>query len=84
MDVFDADSGSTYVLVDVVDMRTDQVVASLSRFIAANSPTDWQSLTFEVGVPDFESPKSYYVRMGSSNVGSLNPTMIINRVRGFG
>ena len=79
-----ADSGSTYVLVDVVDMGTNQVVASLSRFIAANQPTDWNTLTFEVGVPDFESPKSYYIRMGSSNVGSLNPTMTINRVRGFG
>ena len=79
-----ADRGSTYVLVDVVDMGTNQVVASLSRFITANQPTDWNTLTFEVGVPDFESPKSYYIRMGSSNVGSLNPTMTINRVRGFG
>ena len=53
-----ADSGSTYVLVDVVDMDTNQVVASLSRFISANQPTDWNALTFEVGVPDFETPKS--------------------------
>ena len=79
-----ADSGSTYVLVDVVDMETNEVVASISRFIQANKPTEWNAITFETGVPDFVTPKTYYIRMGSSNVGSLNPTMVVNRVRGFG
>lgn len=79
-----ADSGSTYVLVDVVDMETNEVVASISRFIRANEPTEWNAITFETGVPDFVTPKTYYIRMGSSNVGSLNPTMVVNRVRGFG
>ena len=79
-----ADSDSTYVLVDVVDMETNEVVASISRFIQANKPTEWNAITFETGVPDFVTPKTYYIRMGSSNVGSLNPTMVVNRVRGFG
>ena len=77
-------TGSTYAKVDVVDMNTNQVVASVTRFVGANDPTVWENITFELGVPDFKSLQAYQIRFGSSNAISRSLGLVINRVKGHG
>ena len=74
-------SGSNYVIVEVYDINTSDIVASARIFKRASDPTTWETLTFEIGVPDFETRKAYGIRLG----GSLNyngaVTMLPNRAR---
>jgi len=79
-------SGSNRVLVEIVNISTGEVVASLSVFLLANAPVSWHSMTFETGVPDFVSSEAYYIRLGSTITSSGNSSvyMIINRVSQHG
>lgn len=77
-------TGSTYAIVEVVDMNTNQVVASASRFVRAGDETVWLNLTFELGVPDFNSLMVYQIRFGSSSASSRSLGLVINRVKGHG
>ena len=80
------DTGSNRVLVEIVDINTFEVVASLNVLLQANAPTSWHSITFEIGVPDFISREAYYIRLGSTlpSTGSSSVYMIINRVSQHG
>lgn len=79
-------AGSNRALVEIVNINTGEVVASLNVFLQANAPTSWHSITFETGVPDFVSGEAYYIRLGSTlaSSGSSFVYMIINRVRQHG
>ena len=80
------DVGSNRALVEIVDIDTFEVVASLNVLLQANAPVSWHNITFETGVPDFVSRQAYYIRLGStlasSGVSFVN--MIINRVSQHG
>lgn len=77
-------SYSTYAKVEVVDMNSGQVVASVERFVRAGDGTVWENLTFELGVPDFETLDVYQIRFGSRNADSRSLGLVINRVKGHG
>ena len=77
-------SYSTNAIVEVVDMNTGGVVATVSRFVRAGDGTVWENLTFELGVPDFNSLMVYQIRFGSSSVSSRSLGLVINRVKGHG
>ena len=76
--------GSTYAKVEVVDMDSGRVVASINRFVAANEDTAWENLTFDLGVPDFNSLKAYQIKFGSTSATSRSLGLVINRVKGHG
>ena len=72
-------TASAYVLFEIVEIGGG-VVASSRRFVRSGE-TDWNSLTVNVGVPDYSSPKSYYLRAGLETV--YNTTylqVVVNRV----
>ena len=72
-------SASAYVLFEVVEIGGG-VVASSRKYVQSGE-TVWDNLTVKVGVPDFISPKSYYLRAGLETV--YNATylqVVINRV----
>ena len=72
-------TASAYVLFEIVEIGGG-VVASSRRFVRSGE-TDWNSLTVNVGVPDFSTPKSYYLRAGLETV--YNETylqVVVNRV----
>ena len=73
-------SASAYVLFEVVEIGGGGVVASSRKYVQSGE-TVWDNLTVKVGVPDFSSPKSYYLRAGLETV--YNATylqVVINRV----
>ena len=74
-------TGSNYVIVEVYDINTGDIVASARIFRNATDPIIWENITFEIGVPDFTTRKAYGIRLG----GSLNyngaVTMLPNRAR---
>ena len=74
-------SGSNYVIVEVYDINTSDIVASARIFKRASEPITWENITFEIGVPDYTTRKAYGIRLG----GSLNyrgaVTMLPNRAR---
>ena len=74
-------SGSNYVIIEVYDINTSDIVASARIFRKANEPIAWENITFEIGVPDYTTRKAYGIRLG----GSLNytgaVTMLPNRAR---
>ena len=76
--------GSTYAKVEVVDMDSGRVVASINRFVVANGDTAWENLTFDLGVPDFNSLKAYQIKFGSTSAISRSLGLVINRVKGHG
>ena len=76
--------GSTYAKVEVVDMDSGRVVASINRFVVANGDTAWENLTFDLGVPDFNSLKAYQIKFGSTSATSRSLGLVINRVKGHG
>ena len=76
--------GSTYAKVEVVDMDSGRVVASITRFVVANGDTAWENLTFDLGVPDFNSLKAYQIKFGSTSATSRSLGLVINRVKGHG
>ena len=72
-------SASAYVLFEVVEIGGG-VVASSRKYVQSGE-TVWDNVTVNVGVPDFSSPKSYYLRAGLETV--YNATylqVVINRV----
>ena len=72
-------SESAYVLFEVVEIGGG-VVASSRKYVQSGG-TVWDDLTVKVGVPDFSSPKSYYLRAGLETV--YNATylqVVVNRV----
>ena len=72
-------SASAYVLFEVVEIGGG-VVASSRQYVQSGE-TVWGSVTVNVGVPDFSSPKAYYLRAGLETV--YNATylqVVINRV----
>ena len=72
-------TASAYVLFEVVEIGGG-VVASSRQFVRSGE-TVWDSVTVNVGVPDYSSPKSYYLRAGLETV--YNATylqVVINRV----
>ena len=76
--------GSNRGLVEVVEMSTSRVVASLNVFLPAREEeTSWHSLTFDLGVPDFQTPIAYYIRLGSTlpSTSTSYVDMVVNRVR---
>ena len=77
-------TGSTYAKVEVVDMNTKQVVATATRFVRAGDATIWENLTFELGVPDFNSLMAYQIKFGSTSATSRSLGLVINRVKGHG
>ena len=79
-------TGSNRALVEVVDINTGEVVARLNQFLLASDGVSWHNLTFDIGVPDFETPIAYYIRLGSTltSSGSNVVDMVVNRVRMHG
>ena len=77
----EGDTGSNYVIVEVYDINTSDIVASARIFKRASDPITWENITFEIGVPDYTTRKAYGIRLG----GSLNytgaVTMLPNRAR---
>ena len=72
-------SASAYVLFEVVEIGGG-VVASSRQYVQSGE-TVWGSVTVNVGVPDFSSPKAYYLRAGLETV--YNATylqVVVNRV----
>lgn len=72
-------TASAYVLVEIVEIG-GSVLASSRRYVQSGE-TDWNNITIDIGVPDFESPKAYYIRAGLETV--YNATylqVVINRV----
>lgn len=72
-------SASAYVLFEVVEIGGG-VVASSRQYVQSGE-TVWDSVTVNIGVPDFSSPKAYYLRAGLETV--YNATylqVVINRV----
>ena len=72
-------SASAYVLFEVVEIGVG-VVASSRQYVQSGE-TVWGNVTVNVGVPDFSTPKSYYLRAGLETV--YNATylqVVINRV----
>lgn len=72
-------SASAYVLFEVVEIGGG-VVASSRQYVQSGE-TVWDNVTVNVGVPDFSSPKAYYLRAGLETV--YNATylqVVINRV----
>ena len=73
-------SASAYVLFEVVEIGGGGVVASSRKYVQSGE-TIWDSLTVNVGVPDFITPKAYYLRAVLETV--YNATylqVVINRV----
>ena len=70
---------SAYVLFEIVEIGGG-VVASSRRFVRSDE-TDWGSLTVDVGVPDYSTGKSYYLRAGLETVYlDSRLQVVINRV----
>src|SRR5699024_3779475 len=59
-------TASAYVLFEVVEIGGG-VVASSRQYVQSGK-TVWGSVTVNVGVPDFSTPKSYYLRAGLETV----------------
>ena len=74
-------SGSNYVIVEVYDLNTSDVVASARIFRRATEPIAWENITFEIGVPDYTTRKAYGIRLGGSLNYSGAVTMLPNRAR---
>ena len=77
-------SASAYVLFEVVEIGGGGVVASSRKYVESGGMV-WDNLTVKVGVPDFSSPKSYYLRAGLETV--YNATylqVVVNRVSMYG
>ena len=77
-----SNSGSNRALVEVVDINTGKVVASQNVFLLAKDDTSWFNLTFDIDVPDFQTPIAYYIRLGSTLVSNSTNfiDMVVNRV----
>ena len=72
-------SASAYVLFEVVEIGGG-VVASSRKYVQSGE-TVWDNLTVKVGVPDFSSPKAYYLRAGLETVyNAAYLQVVINRV----
>ena len=72
-------SASAYVLFEVVEIGGG-VVASSRKYVQSGE-TVWDNVTVNVGVPDFSSPKAYYLRAGLETVYSATYLqVVINRV----
>ena len=70
---------SAYVLFEIVEIGGG-VVGTSRRFVRSGE-TDWDSITVNVGVPDYSTGKAYYLRAGLETV--YNATylqVVINRV----
>ena len=74
-------SGSNYVIIEVYDINTSDIVASARIFRHATDPITWENITFEIGVPDFATRKAYGIRLGGSLNYSGAVTMLPNRAR---
>ena len=74
-------SGSNYVLVEVYEIETGNIEASARIFKRASEGITWESITFEIGVPDYTTRKAYGIRLGGSLNYSGAVTMIPNRAR---
>ena len=73
-------SASAYVLFEVVEIGGGGVVASSRKYVQSGE-TVWDSVTVNVGVPDYSTGKAYYLRAGLETV--YNATylqVVINRV----
>ena len=74
-------TGSNYVIVEVYDLNTSDIVASTRIFRSATEPIAWENITFEIGVPDFTTRKAYGIRLGGSLNYNGSVTMLPNRAR---
>src|SRR5699024_10360763 len=81
---YNTDSGSNRALVEIVDQNTGQVVADLNVFLRGEDGTSWHDITFEVGVPDYETPLAYQLKLGSTLLSAKTIGMYVNRVRQHG
>ena len=78
-----SNSGSNRAIVEVVDINTGQVVASQNVFLLAKDDASWHNITFDIGVPDYQTAIAYYIRLGSTLVSDSTNyiDMVVNRVR---
>ena len=81
---YEYDSGSNNVIIEIKDINNGEIVASERIFKRGTDSTSWHSITFEVGVPDYETGLAYQVYMGASLNYNGAVSAIINRRRGHG
>lgn len=75
------ETSSSYITVEIVEIGTEVVKASFRQFVRSSDDTIWRNLTFDIGVPDYETNLAYYIRLGSSIMGqNTRVGMVPNRV----
>ena len=74
-------SGSNYVIVEVYEIDTGKLEASARIFKRASEGITWETITFELGVPDYTTRKAYGIRLGGSLNHTGAVTMLPNRAR---
>ena len=77
--LFRSGTVSAYVLFEIVEIGGG-VVGTSRRFVRSGE-TDWDSITVNVGVPDYSTGKAYYLRAGLETVYLASRLqVVINRV----
>ena len=71
--------------VEVIEFGSGNIVGTWRRYVPAEGEVIWSNITLDLGVPDFTSRKSFYIRAGTeSNSNSSVFGVVINRVSGNG
>ena len=71
--------------VEVVEFGSGNIVGTWRQYVPADGEVIWGNITLNLGVPDFDSPKSFYIRAGTESESSASTFgVLINRVSGNG
>ena len=71
--------------VEVVEFGSGNIVGTWRQFVPADGEVVWSNITLNLGVPDFDSPKSFYINAGTESDSSASTFgVLINRVSGNG
>ena len=78
-------AASKYVLVELVEFTSGTTMSTHRQFVSESGGTHWNNISIDMGVPDYVSDKSFYVKIGLE--GPTDRTylqVVVNRVSMYG
>src|SRR5699024_10160971 len=78
-------AASKYVLVELVEFTSGVTKSSHRQFVSESGGTHWNNISIDMGVPDYVSDKSFYVRIGlEAPTDKTYLQVVVNRVSMYG
>src|SRR5699024_5482625 len=78
-------TAGAYVVFELAEFSSGNTLGKRRVYVTSGSGTAWNSTTVNLGVPDYNSPKSFYLRAGLEQAyNSTYLQVIINRVNMHG